>query len=142
MDMADNSHNDNYFFSSIPSWDGDPTKFPRFKKAVEWWLEGTDLAKTAGYNLASRFVTRQTGAAKTRAMEFNPIELRFLPAVSVADPDDATGIGMIVFEPANYSAGIEKVMTAFGAMIGEEPVGKKSNLRDYFHDKLHRRPGE
>ena len=64
--------------SKIPAWDGSPETFIKFKEAIAWWLEGENLDFYVKNNvsLAARFVRRETGPAKTRALKFKPEDLR------------------------------------------------------------------
>ena len=126
-------------FSRIPQWDGTPSSFRTFERAVKWWLSGEDLAKTLSFNLAARFVQRQTGTARARAMEFEPEELAGIPA---ATQWDDTRQEYIVIAPAQPTAGIDKVMAAFRSMVGDEVVERKTTLRDEFHKELARRHNE
>ena len=54
---------------------GDPRAVKRFEVDVKWWLAGEGW-RHAKYNVAARFVVRQTGAARARAELFEPEELR------------------------------------------------------------------
>ena len=61
-------------WSKIPSWGGDPRAFKRLEVDVKRWLAGEDWWHVS-YNVAARFVARQTGAARARAELFEPEEL-------------------------------------------------------------------
>ena len=61
-------------FSRIPCWDGDPTKWRRYKRDVEIWLEGDNLE--VGYSVAARMVQRFSGTARLRAQLLDVKDLR------------------------------------------------------------------
>ena len=50
---------------------GDPRAFKHFEVHVKWWLAGEGWRHDS-YNVAGRFVVRQTGAARARAELFEP----------------------------------------------------------------------
>ena len=125
-------HRDKDAWNRIPSWDGDPRTFKRFEVDVKWWLAGEDWSKVH-YNVAARFVVRQTGAARARAELFEPDELSGEDAV-VAD-------GVIV-TPGDPTAGVERVLAAFRELLGRTAVERKAEVLEVYHKKLYRRAGE
>ena len=132
-DMEDKK-DDRGFDSHIPIWDGRPDTLREFRKMVNWWLHSIDLEKTKGYNLAARFAMRQRGSAKLRALEFDPKELEYTPAVT---RPDLSG-GEVVVTPAVYEAGILKILDAWDEMIGRSVTDKKGELRERFYLNLRR----
>ena len=74
-------------WSKVPQWDGRFTSWRKFKRDVSWWVSSIDLAGTAKYNLAARFLLRQDGVARQRGEEFTPADLAYRPAETFVDPD-------------------------------------------------------
>ena len=129
--MGENDKTDDYGFNaSIPVWDGRADSLREFKKTVKWWLHSVNLEKTTGYNLAARFAMKQTGSAKMRALEFTPDELAYTPAEEYTDPDSGE---TIVVTPADYAAGINKILAAWDEMIGRTVNDRKGELREKFY---------
>ena len=142
----------------IPTWDGAPNTFARFKEQIDWWLEGEnlDFYNTNAVSLAARFVRRQSGPAKTRAMEFKPEQRRGRPAelwtaatIDVAFADEVCDDedGEVVYpssmehyrlligterRPADATCGIRVFLEAYEKSIGREPADKRKELRDEF----------
>ena len=54
---------------------------------VKWWVSSLDLESTKKYNLAARFLLRQTGIVRQRGEEFPPEDLQYRPAQTITDPD-------------------------------------------------------
>lgn len=73
-------------WSRVPVWDGSPLTWRRFRRDVTWWISSLELAKTTGYNLAARFLLRQTGVARQRGEKFLPDELAYVPPAKLEDP--------------------------------------------------------
>jgi len=72
----------------VPVWDGSPQTFRAFKKEMAWWTQSLDLQSTKKYNLAARWLLRQSGIVRQRGEEFDPQDLAFKPAVVTNDPAD------------------------------------------------------
>ena len=60
-------------FSRIPTWDGDASKWRKYKKDVEIWMEGENLE--VNYSVAARMVQRRSGTARIRASLLDPVDL-------------------------------------------------------------------
>ena len=61
-------------WSKVPTWDGDPKSWRSFQREMEWWLESLDVNATTKYNLAARWLLRQSGIVRQRGEEFTPSE--------------------------------------------------------------------
>ena len=128
--MDDDTKEDERGFDSyLPIWDGRADSLRDFKKTVTWWLHSIDLPKTTGFNLAARFAMRQRGSAKLRALEFDPEDLKYTPAVQVEDPE---GGEMVTLSEAVYDAGIQKILAAWDDMVGRSQTDRKGELRERF----------
>ena len=54
---------------------------------MKWWVSSLDLESTKKYNLAARFLLRQTGIVRQHGEEFSPEDLQYRPAQTITDPD-------------------------------------------------------
>lgn len=106
---------------------------------MKWWTQSLDLASTAKYNLAARWLLRQHGALRQRGEEFDPDELAYVPAVTATDPDTGESIEL---SPPDYLAGLNKLLEALEKTLGLTSLGKKGELRQHFYVELRRKPGE
>ena len=103
----------------------------RFEVDAKWWLAGEDWWHVH-YNVAARFVARQTGAVRARAELFEPEEL-------YGDDPVAEGGEVITDDPA---AGVKGATTAFRELLGRTAVERKAEALEIYPKKLHRRSGE
>ena len=126
-------------WSRVPQWDGSPHSWRKFKRDVSWWISSLDLTSTGKYNLAARFLLRQDGIARQRGEEFTPDQLVHQPAEVLKDPQTGEDIEVA---PANYLAGIEKLMDAWEQMNGRTALDKRGELRQMFYVDLVRAPNE
>ena len=127
------------FDASIPIWDGKGDSLREYKRTVRWWLSSIDLEKTKYFNLAARFAMRQKGSAKLCALEFDPKDLEYKPAVTV--PDVETG-EEIEASPVDYTYGVWKIIDAWENMVGRTVTDKRGELRERFYLTLKRPPTE
>ena len=78
--MAGNGEEAKGSWYQVPTWDGSPLTWRAFRREMRWWVSSLDLASTAKYNLAARWLLRQTGIVRQRGEEFNPEDLAYKPA--------------------------------------------------------------
>ena len=123
----------------VPTWDGAPTSWRRFKREMSWWVSSLDLEATRKYNLAARWLLRQSGVVRQRGEEFTPQELQYRPAEVMEDPD--TGEEITVVEE-DLLAGLNKLLDALEAINGKTDLDRKGELRSLFYLELSRKPGE
>ena len=97
----------------VPTWDGSPLTWRSFRREMTWWVSSLDLQATAKYNLAARWLLRQTGIVRQRGEEFNPDELQFKPAETYTDPVSGESVEVT---PADYLFGLNKLLTALEAL--------------------------
>ena len=83
----------------VPTWDGSPATWREFRREMKWWLHSLDLKSTAKYNLAARWLIRQTGIVRQRGEEFDPDELAYKPAEMGVDPESGEEVELV---PADY----------------------------------------
>lgn len=123
----------------VPTWDGSPLTWRAFKREMSWWVSSLDLESTKRYNLAARWLLRQSGIVRTRGEEFSPSDLEYKPAVEGIDPDTNE---VIEITPADYLFGLNKLLDALEGINGLTPLDKRGELRTQFYTELRRRPGE
>ncbi|CAL1174258.1 unnamed protein product [Cladocopium goreaui] len=126
-------------WSRVPTWDGDPKSWRAFKREMDWWLESLDVASTTKYNLAARWLLRQTGIVRQRGEEFSPSELAHQPEVTGRDPETGEDV---VLTPADPLHGIRKLMSALESINGKTVLDKRGDLRNSFYLEMKRKPGE
>ncbi|CAK9106138.1 Uncharacterized protein SCF082_LOCUS49439 [Durusdinium trenchii] len=106
---------------------------------MRWWVSSLDLASTAKYNLAARWLLRQTGIVRQRGEEFNPEDLAYKPAEMGIDP---TTNDEIEITPPDYLHGLNKLLDALESINGQTVLDKRGELRSQFYLELQRKPGE
>ncbi|CAK9106139.1 Uncharacterized protein SCF082_LOCUS49440 [Durusdinium trenchii] len=110
-----------------------------FRREMRWWVSSLDLASTAKYNLAARWLLRQTGIVRQRGEEFNPEDLAYKPAEMGIDP---TTNDEIEITPPDYLHGLNKLLDALESINGQTVLDKRGELRSQFYLELQRKPGE
>lgn len=123
----------------VPTWDGSPQTFRAFKREMMWWTQSLDLENTRKYNLAARWLLRQSGVVRQRGEEFLPSELAFKPAVTARDPQSGQDVEI---EKEDLLYGLNKLMSALEDMNGKTALDKRGELRTMFYIDLQRKAGE
>ena len=136
--MAEDEKGTSAWFK-LPTWDGSPAHWRSFRKEMDWWVSSLDLEATKRYNLAARWLLRQSGVVRQRGEEFIPAELAYKKAEVVVDPD--TGEEFEV-SPADPLAGLNKLLAALESINGKTDLDKKGELRSQFYLELKRKPCE
>ena len=93
-----------------------------------------DLSKTASYNLAARFLLRQTGAARARGEEEDIDTLAHRPG----EPDVVGG----EITEADYTHGVWHLVCCFEELCGKTASEKTGELRQRLYVSLRRSPNE
>ena len=137
--MGDEKETGGGSWFKVPVWDGSPQTFRAFKREMSWWTQALDLQSTRKYNLAARWLLRQSGIVLQRGQEFDPQDLAFKPAVMGRDPD--TGEDFEI-EPEDLLYGTNRLMRSFEEMNGKSALDKRGELRNQFYLELVRKPGE
>lgn len=138
--MAEDEKSGSYgSWSYVPTWDGSPQTWRHFKREMQWWLSSLDLTSTTKYNLAARWLIRQSGVVRQRGEEFLPDELSHQPEVTAIDPQSGESVVITAADPL---AGINRLMQALEEMTGRSALDKRGELRGQFYNELHRRAGE
>ena len=137
--MTDEKENGHGAWSNVPVWDGSPMTWRAFRREMKWWVSSLDLAGTAKYNLAARWLLRQSGIVRQRGEEFDPDELAHKPATYVTDPDTGE---QLLDEPADYLSGLNKLLAALEGINGQTVLDKRGELRSQFYTELKRKAGE
>ena len=103
---------------------------------VVGWI---NYSTTTKYNLAARWLSRQSGVVRQRGEEFLPEELAHQPEVKTTDPQTGESY---VLTPEHPLAGINKLLRALEEMTGRTSLDKRGELRGQFFNELRRRPRE
>ena len=140
----DGGRGGNAEFSRIPTWDGNPATWWKYKAEVDLWKEAENLK--AEYSLAARMVQKLTGTARIRA---NLIKLENLrpqrPVARIPEVLDADGSVLtpaVDAVEANWTKGIDYLMSDLEKMCGITVVVKKAQQRSWFYNVLKRKNGE
>ena len=125
----------------VPSWDGNPHGWRRYRDEVRIWLLSE---RTTGidYSLAARLVQRLSGAARRAAMTLSDLEL--MPDAGADAKTDADGAVVVPAVPADPRAGVRRVLTRLeDSLTPEITVRRGASMMDFFGTrKIHRRAGE
>ena len=106
---------------------------------MSWWLAGLDIQSTKKYNLAARWLLRQSGVVRQRGEEFDPADLTYQQEVKM--PNATTGDEEVII-PEDPLSGINKLLNALEEMTGRTALDKRGELRHVVYLELKRRGGE
>ncbi|CAE7634513.1 agaA [Symbiodinium necroappetens] len=120
-------------------WDGSPLTWRAFKREMQWWLSSLDAEATKKYNLAARWLLRQSGTVRQRGEEFSPEDLQCQKGESYTDPDSGE---LVEITPEDPFFGINRLMDALEKMNGQSTLDKRGELRAQFYLHMCRKPGE
>ena len=137
--MADVKEEGQGAWSKVPTWDGSPLTWRSFRREMSWWISSLDLEATRKYNLAARWLLRQSGIVRQRGEEFDPDELQYKKATELKDPQTGE---VLVDEPEDLLFGLNKLLGALENMNGLSVLDKRGELRSQFYLQLSRRAGE
>ena len=126
-------------WSHVPEWDGSPQTWRSFMREMEWWMCSLDLEATKKYNLAARWLLRQSGIVRQRGEEFLPSELAFQPEIKGVDPVTEQEVILVECDPLS---GLRKLLKALEQINGSTILDKRGDLRNQFYLDLKRRQGE
>ena len=135
--MTDEDKTSSAWFK-VPTWDGSPETWRSFDREMQWWISSLDNEATKKYNLAARWLLRQTGVARQSGEEFSPKDLEYPTEIMTKDPD---GVKIIVV-PEDPLSGLTKLLKALEGINGRTASERKGELRNLFYLALQRRPGE
>ncbi|CAE7718191.1 pgsA [Symbiodinium sp. CCMP2592] len=122
----------------VPTWNGSPDTWRAFEREMSWWLSSLDQESTKKFNLAARWLLRQSGVVRQRGEEFSPKDLEYQKEVRARDPD---GVEIVVVKEDAF-AGINKLLKALEGINGKSALDRKGELRNQFYLSLQRAPGE
>ena len=137
--MAEKDYEGSGAWSRVPTWDGSPLTWRTFKREMAWWTSSLDLENTKRYNLAARWLLRQSGTVRQRGEEFSPDELQYQKEETLTDPETGE---VLVHQDDDPLAGLNKLMQALETMNGQSTLDKRGELRTQFYLHLSRRAGE
>ena len=128
-------------WSKVPTWDGSPLTWRSFtfRREMSWWISSSDLEATRKYNLAARWLLRQSGIMRQHGEEFDPDELQYRKASELKDPETGE---TLVDVPEDLLLGLNKLLSALENMNGFRVLDKRGELRNQFYLQLSRRAGE
>ena len=135
--MADDDKSTSSWYK-VPTWDGSPATWRSFEREMQWWLSSLDVESTKKFNLAARWLLRQSGVVRQRGEEFTPKELEYQRAVTTTDTEGQ----VITITEEDPFAGINKLMKALESINGKSALDRKGELRNQFYLNLQRSPGE
>ena len=123
-------------WSRIPTWDGTPSQWKAYKRAVELWIEGENL--DVHYSLAARLVTRLTGTARMAA-DLIPLDrLRAIRGVQ-GNPRATPPVQEVPGEPRK---GLDHLMAELEKLPGISKTARKGGTMSWFYRSLSRRDNE
>ena len=122
----------------MPTWDGSPETWRSFDREMQWWISSLDIEATKKYNLAARWLLRQTGVVRQSGEEFSPKDLEYPTEIKTKHLD---GVKIIVV-PEDPLSGLTKLLKALEGINGRTASERKGELRNLFFLALQRRPGE
>ena len=96
---------------------------------MAWWVESLDLEQSLKFNLAARWLLRQSGVVRQRGEEFDPKELEAKKLIKRLDPDTNTEV---VVQEADPLYGLNKLLAALEGINGKSELDKKGELREQF----------
>ena len=137
--MADEKNGDYGAWSRVPTWDGSPLTWRTFRREMSWWLSSLDATATMRYNLAARWLLRQSGVERQRGEEFSPEDLTCGAAEFGTDPNTGESVEIVLADPFK---GINLLLAALETMNGQSTLDKRGELRTQFYINMARRPGE
>lgn len=123
----------------VPVWDGSPAIWRAFRREMNWWTQSLNLEETRKYNLAARWLLRQSGTVKARGEEFDPADLQYQKQITATDPQSEEEV---VIQEEDMLAGLNKLHRALEEMNGKTALDRKAELRTSFSSELRRKPGE
>ena len=126
-------------WAKCPTWDGSPLTWRAFRREMTWWVSALDLESTKKYNLAARWLLRQSGTVRRRGEEFLPEELEYQREESAKDPDTGE---MVVLTPEDPLSGLNKLLSALESLNGQSVLDRRGELRTQFYLHLARKPAE
>lgn len=123
----------------VPVWDGNPRSWRSFQKEMSWWMASLDSDSCSKFNVAARWMLRQSGVVRARCEEYLPEELEGKKAVTVKDPQ--TGETLVV-EEGDPFAGLRKLLASLETLNGTTELDRKGDLRSQFYLEMKRQPNE
>ncbi|OLP86504.1 Hemicentin-1 [Symbiodinium microadriaticum] len=135
--MTDEDKTSSAWFK-MPTWDGSPETWRSFDREMQWWISSLDIEATKKYNLAARWLLRQTGVVRQSGEEFSPKDLEYPTEIKTKHLD---GVKIIVV-PEDPLSGLTKLLKALEGINGRTASERKGELRNLFFLALQRRPGE
>eukprot|EP00435_Cladocopium_sp_Y103_P067913 s256_g30.t1 len=132
--MAEDSEKGTSAWYRVPTWDGNPREWRSFKREMSWWMASLDKESCKKFNVAARWMLRQTGVVRARCEEFLPEELEGTPDVGTY-PASADGERV---EEGDPFSGLKKLMASLEQLNGTTELDRKGDLRAQFYQDLKR----
>jgi len=96
---------------------------------MKWWTSCLDLDATEKFNLAARWLLRQSGVVRQRGEEFNPEELEYQHETKAPDPQTGE---QVVIVPEDPLSGLNKLSETLESINGKTTLDKRVELRNSF----------
>ena len=123
----------------VPTWDGNPRDWRSFKREMSWWIASLDRDSCKKFNVAARWMLRQTGVVRARCEEFDPEDLEGKPEVKATDPNTDE---VVVIEEGDPFSGLHLLMKSLEELNGSTDLDRKGDLRSQFYQEMKRQPQE
>ena len=91
------------------------------------------------FNVAARWMLRQTGVVRARCEEYDPADLKATPEKTGTDPESGE---KVVLEEADAFAGLKILMKSLESLNGKTELDRKGDLRAQFYQEMKRQPHE
>ena len=121
----------------VPTWDGNPREWRSFQREMNWWMASLDKDACLKFNVAARWMLRQTGVVRARC----EIPEDLAATQERKELDAETGVSVVV-EEADAFAGLKKLMKSLETLNGKTELDRRGDLRAQFYQELKRQPHE
>lgn len=137
--MPDDNDGGHHRFHNIPSLDGHPSTWSRYKEAVHIWTLSENL--DVKFSMAARLISRSSGAARRCCINMPKSEL--MPVRGQDAEYDADGVVVTAAADEDLEAGINNVMERLHTQLQPEPlISRGEALTAFFKgNTYYRRPG-
>ena len=137
--MAEEDKGGTLSWYKVPTWDGSPQTWHAFKREMSWWQSSLNVEDTKKFNLAARWLLRQSGTVRARGEEFEPRELEYQRRVVFTDPGNRHEVELT---PEDPFSGLNKLLKSLEELNGKTALDKRGELRSSFYLDLQRKPNE
>ena len=122
-------------FNAVPTWNGDPSEWERYRDEVRVYCLGTKLSDE--YSIAARLVQRLKGAARRIGLGMTDDELSSDPPPTRQDSSGNTVVGAMT--RTQYLAGVQRLMTKLQVLAPAGAVRRGGYMKSFFSLREYRR---